>query len=77
MRRDDDLYDTASLSRITPVRLCPDVAPASSCIFGGFKATARLHPSAAMQSADIEAVQQWLDPDKHPVLLQMPEAEYK
>jgi D-alanyl-D-alanine dipeptidase len=75
MRRSDELYRWGV---VVGYNTSPTRSGAGSCIFlhiwdGADQGTAGC---TAMQPASIEILLRWLDPQKHPVLVQLPETEY-
>jgi D-alanyl-D-alanine dipeptidase len=75
MRRTDELYRWGVF---VAHNSNPPRSGAGSCIFlhiwrGPDQGTVGC---TAMQRANIESLLQWLDPDKHPVLVQLPASEY-
>lgn len=75
MRRGDELYRWGV---VVGYNTSPTRSRAGSCIFlhiwdGAEQGTAGC---TAMEPASIETLLRWLDPKKHPVLVQLPETEY-
>ncbi len=76
MRRDDELYRWGV---VVDHNANPPQAGCGSCIFlhiwqGAGKGTAGC---TAMESARIEALLSWLDPQKKPLIVQLPRAEFE